>query len=542
MRKLGALVLAVPALVAVYLATMLRRGRGLRIAAGLAGSLIVALVVVASLRPTASTAIPPSGTPAPVAAELLNAVRTGQALRAPFVLSFSDEMDGASVAAALRISPDVAVTLLWDATGRNLTIMPVDHWQPDTLYAITVDPSARSTSGGTLTAAMRALMLTAPAGRGEISASGRVGTMTGLDTTFQIQLDRPMATDVVRAALRTEPAIAGDVTAGVAPGAFTFQPAAPLQPGVQYHVWLEGLVDTNGVAFGSAPSVVITTATVPAVVRLRPLTGTGAVDPATTISVRFTERMDRARTAAAFRVTVAGKALPGKVSWAEQDTVLVFHPASNLAFGAKISVTVGTGTASAAGVTMDQEVIGTFTVKAKPPAPAKAPAKAPAPKPIPTSGGGGAVSGSWTSVEAYYLQLMNCTRTGGWVTSTGACSSPGGRNVAPLALDAGISSKVTRPYAKYLAVNNLCNHFYDGNPGTRLARAGYTSYRWGENIGCGPGSPNSAVLYDHLFFQNEQSTNGGHYVNLMNAAYDRCGIGVWVASGRVRLVIDFYHP
>ncbi len=31
-------------------------------------------------------------------------------------------------------------------------------------------------------------------------------------------------------------------------------------------------------------------------------------------------------------------------------------------------------------------------------------------------------------------------------------------------------------------------------------------------------------------------------MNLMNSAYDRVGIGVWVSGGRVRLVIDFYHP
>jgi uncharacterized protein YkwD len=145
-------------------------------------------------------------------------------------------------------------------------------------------------------------------------------------------------------------------------------------------------------------------------------------------------------------------------------------------------------------------------------------------------------------VETYYLRLMNCTRTGGWVTSTGSCSSPGGRNVAPLRLDAGISSRVSRPYAKKLAVNNLCTHFSGGNPGDRLRAAGYSSYRWAENLGCRSGNPYSAVLGSHLFFQSEKPYNGGHYVNLMNSAYDRCGIGVWVAGGRVRLVIDFYHP
>ena len=106
---------------------------------------------------------------------------------------------------------------------------------------------------------------------------------------------------------------------------------------------------------------------------------------------------------------------------------------------------------------------------------------------------------------------MNCTRTGGWVTSGGNCSSPGGRNVAPLALNSGISSKVSRPYAKLLATRGICNHFIGGNPGDRLRRAGYNSYRWGENLGCRSGNPYSAVLGSHLFFQSEKPYNGGHY-------------------------------
>ncbi len=160
-----------------------------------------------------------------------------------------------------------------------------------------------------------------------------------------------------------------------------------------------------------------------------------------------------------------------------------------------------------------------------------------------TGSSGGAVGGgSWGTVETYYLRLMNCTRTGGWVTSTGACSSPGGRAVAALRLDAGISSRVSRPYAKLLATRNICNHFINGNPGNRLSRAGYTSYIWAENLGCRSGNPKSAVLGSHLYFQSEKPYLGGHYVNLMNAKYDRVGIGVWVSSGRVRLVVDFYHP
>ncbi len=158
-------------------------------------------------------------------------------------------------------------------------------------------------------------------------------------------------------------------------------------------------------------------------------------------------------------------------------------------------------------------------------------------------GGGSAVGGgNWAAVETYYLGLMNCTRTGGWVTSTGRCSSPGGRNVAPLKLSTGISSKVSRPYAKRLAVGNDCSHFIGGGPDDRLRRAGYSGNRWAENIGCRSGGAKSAVLASHLNFQSEKSYNGGHYRNLMNSAYSHVGIGVWVSGGRVRLVVDFYHP
>jgi uncharacterized protein YkwD len=158
------------------------------------------------------------------------------------------------------------------------------------------------------------------------------------------------------------------------------------------------------------------------------------------------------------------------------------------------------------------------------------------------SGGGAIGSSGWAAVETYYLNLMNCTRTGGWVTSGGDCSSPGGRAVAPLVMDSGITARVARPYAKMLAERNLCSHFIGGNPGDRLRAAGYTSYRWAENLGCRSGDPYAAVLGSHLFFQSENTYNGGHWVNLMNAAYDRVGIGVWVSGGRVRLVVDFYHP
>jgi hypothetical protein len=155
---------------------------------------------------------------------------------------------------------------------------------------------------------------------------------------------------------------------------------------------------------------------------------------------------------------------------------------------------------------------------------------------------------TWLSMEQWYLSLVNCTRTGGWVFADGTCHGYGSGHysayVKPLVRSVGISDHVSRPYARLLAVRNLCNHFYDGSPALRLTRAGYLSYTWGENIGCRNGytSVRAAILASHRNFQAEKSTNGGHWRNIKNARYTYIGIGIWKYGTRVRLVTDFYRP
>ena len=154
----------------------------------------------------------------------------------------------------------------------------------------------------------------------------------------------------------------------------------------------------------------------------------------------------------------------------------------------------------------------------------------------------------WYSVEVYYWGLVNCTRTGGWVLSDGTCRGYGSGHysayVRPLNLAPGISNLVTRPYAKLLAIRNVCSHFYDHDPGYRLRRVGYVGYTWGENIGCRDGYATSkaAILASHLYYQSEKTTNGGHWKNIKNAKFVWIGIGIWRYGTRTRLVTDFYHP
>ena len=154
----------------------------------------------------------------------------------------------------------------------------------------------------------------------------------------------------------------------------------------------------------------------------------------------------------------------------------------------------------------------------------------------------------WYTTELFYFGLVNCTRTGGWVLSDGTCRGYGSgyysTYVRPLTLAAGISNAVSRPYAKLLAIRNVCSHFYGSDPGLRLRRVGYFGYTWGENIGCRDGysSAKAAVLASHLYYQREKATNGAHWKNIKNPKFAWIGIGIWRYGTRTRLVTDFYHP
>ncbi|MBA2717895.1 MAG: Ig-like domain-containing protein [Chloroflexi bacterium] len=560
LRKVATAALAVPVLALLYLPLLARRSVAARIGLVASVGVIVLAAAFGLSRPVPTTATAPSQPITALADDAFRSIGAATDLRAPVDITFSETMDPTSVARSLSINPANTVELVWNPAGTILTIRPTSHWAAGTYHSFSVAPGALAANGRPMSSAVRAAFVTRPVTTGRIVATKTVGDATSLGAAFRITFDRPVATNALAAALRISPNVAGTVVAEPEPGApdpaatealsFAFRPAAALTSGTTYRLAADALADTDGAAVSVEP-IEIATIGAPSVIRFRPVDGTKRIERGSPISVRFSEAMTHATTRAAFSLTAAGKPVSGTFAFTEKSAVLVFKPAKALPAGATIVVRIEPTATSIHGVPLGRAVQATLTTApaAKVAAPVKAAPKTTpktAPKPTTTtpkpSGGGAVGGGSWGAVESYYLRLMNCTRTGGWVTSTGSCSSPGGRSVAPLKLDAGISSKVSRPYAKKLAVNNLCTHFSGGNPGDRLRRAGYTSYIWAENLGCRSGNPSSAVLGSHLYFQNEKSYLGGHYVNLMNAKYDRVGIGVWVSGGRVRLVVDFYHP
>jgi uncharacterized protein YkwD len=545
--KLALAILAVPVLLVVYLGSLLRASGLARAGLALGLGALIGLGAIAVVRPSATTAGPPTDVVPLTQAAFRTVIATGFGVDDPATIGFSSAMDRASVEAALAVQPSTDVELVWAPDSTSVSVLPSEHWAPGTYHTITVQAGALAVTGRPLTVPARASFLTREESEAVIAPTSPMGSLVAADTGFSVAFSEPVDPATLQGAVRLDPPVDGTVSVASTIDGMTrlmFTPVEPLTGGTTYELLVEGVRDADGLPVADA-RLAVDTVNAPAVVRFRPADKTGKVARDQVVSIRFTKAMDRASTKGAFKLTADDKPVKGALTWAEGDTVLVFDPGKALPYDTKMVATIATTARSKDGASLGEAGRVAFRTVAKP-------------KPLirssssgstggssggsGSSGGGSAGGGSWAAVERYYLGLMNCTRTGGWVDSGGHCDSPGGRNVAPLKLSAGISDRVARPYARLLAKRGACSHFLDGNPGDRLKRAGYSNWTWAENIGCPSGDPFAAMVRVQRFFQSEREYNGGHWVNMMSSKYDRVGIGVWVSSGRVRVVIDFYHP
>jgi hypothetical protein len=152
------------------------------------------------------------------------------------------------------------------------------------------------------------------------------------------------------------------------------------------------------------------------------------------------------------------------------------------------------------------------------------------------------------AAERYAHELLNCTRTGGFVRVDGKCvKRAGNRHSAwrkPLRLHANISRKVAWPWARAMADRGFCAHSFASLPDlTQRMRTSGFHYRFhGENIGCGSsvGSPKQVVLAVHRMMQAEKRWRGGHWRNIKQTGYKSVGIAVARGNGRTTVVWDFY--
>ncbi|MGD0248117.1 MAG: CAP domain-containing protein, partial [Candidatus Limnocylindrales bacterium] len=256
------------------------------------------------------------------------------------------------------------------------------------------------------------------------------------------------------------------------------------------------------------------------------------------ISIVFSEAMDQKSVAAALTVEQDGRRVIGQVNWADDGLTLVFTARYTFYVGSRISVRVAASARSLGGLTMAAAASADFMVS-NPRLGKVAYATR-----VPMSGGIASSTAPWHAMEIYYLNLMNCTRTGKWVTSGGMCSTDSHHTLPAqpaLAYNEGLANKVARPYAKAMADRVVLTHYLDGTTpqGRMCSWGGYCGGSWGENVGS-PGAANQAgMIAVEIFFQNEYWNRGGHYRNIMYAHFRTAGIGVWW-SNSARIAIDFY--
>lgn len=209
------------------------------------------------------------GIPTVVGSDPLDAA-TDVPLDAPIVVDFSTLMDTASVEEAIRVAPDANVALRW--SRERLTIVPLEGWEPNRLYSVTIGAGARDQAGTPLEHPFRLSFQTVAAGL-TVETIVPADTVAGVSVATPIALvfDQALDLESVNDDLLTiTPAVAGSLDVVAPPGAaglrdpgqriLRFQPSGPLDPNTTYQVTLgPGLLGADGTGMPAGMSWSFTT-------------------------------------------------------------------------------------------------------------------------------------------------------------------------------------------------------------------------------------------------------------------------------------------
>ena len=153
------------------------------------------------------------------------------------------------------------------------------------------------------------------------------------------------------------------------------------------------------------------------------------------------------------------------------------------------------------------------------------------------------IDARYPAQEQYALSLVNCLRTGGWVTSKGVCIDYGtGKHATyrkPLKFSERLASEISRPQTRRLARAGYLSHYLGGSISTRFKRAGITCCQYGENLGHMVTPIKGAVIWIDRAMQGE-GPGGPHYDNFRDRRYKYIGIGVWRSGRDVYVAYDFW--
>jgi uncharacterized protein YkwD len=489
---------------------------------------------------------------------------------ASITIPFDAPMDPTSVESALQIMPDQDVHMAWNEDHSALTINPGRLWRTDERYIVVVAESSSTIDGLTLASPRRYTFTTATApavadfqvrlvtptvadAKSEVAAtlSTRtrdleadpvIGEAHAEDTaliasdaasqpptetadavsassTVSISFSAPMNADDVESNFAISPAVEGDLS--WTGGDLVFTPAERLTPGGRYTISLVGAHDRLGNVIGGKTNFSFVVQAGAQITKTTPeLNGTDVQPDA--VEMWFSQPMDVEATTGAFKVldTSTGAAVPGKLTWNEDQTHLAFTPDSTLAEGRKFMIVLDKGArdldanAVTAQWTFTTHVsavqVARSTVSTRSTTPV-------VPPPAPAS-----------SLAGYALNQVNAARAA--------------YGFAPLVLDATISA-VAYGHAYDQAVNGYFSHYgLDGSTRETRLRAGGVSFSWsGENQCYLVGrSPQATLDWCHAQFMAEPYPGQfNHIGNVLSPNAHRMGVGIAIVGGKIVIVWDF---
>jgi hypothetical protein len=169
--------------------------------------------------------------------------------------------------------------------------------------------------------------------------------------------------------------------------------------------------------------------------------------------------------------------------------------------------------------------------------------------PVASAGRTGISSGVENELQRFALSLVNCARTGGYVTSSGRCDRHPAKRYRsryrkPLKLSERISERVAEPLAAKCRRLGRCGHHLMAPYRTRFRRVGITTRHVGEALGWGGRDARRAIIGSFRVMQREKlhpsrAWGRWHWRYIKDPDFRRIGIGIAKRGSRTYIVYDF---
>ncbi|WP_257453532.1 Ig-like domain-containing protein [Archangium lipolyticum] len=291
------------------------------------------------------------------------------AVNTQVVLTFSEPMDPTRVKVALSPAHSNLGTPSWSGDKRTVKFTPTPILKYGTPYTLSIqgtDEAGNALAATTVGFETQSLPDTTPPTVASTAPGGN-STDADINTNVSLHFSEAMDTESATSAFSIHPTVPGILTWDPSRKLLTFDPTASLAYSTVYTVTLgTGAMDATGNALAAPFSFKFTTSNAPDLTRPQ-LTGyspshtqTG-LSRSTSISVSFSEPMDKANTQAAFAIA-SPSGVAGDFTWSADGRTMTFTPASGLAYGTDINWSLDASARDLAGNTLGTGINASFRI------------------------------------------------------------------------------------------------------------------------------------------------------------------------------------